>query len=49
MLNFWGSPMILSICKNFGEVASMKVKKLDKFKKYRIVILWVTSSRVTLY
>lgn len=31
-LNFSGSPMILSICKKFGEVASMKVKKLDKFK-----------------
>ncbi|MGE8036164.1 hypothetical protein B1B04_15310 [Lysinibacillus sp. KCTC 33748] len=31
-LNITGSPMILTICKNCGEIASMKVKKLDKFK-----------------
>ncbi len=30
-INISGSPMILTICKNCGEVASMKVKKLDKF------------------
>ncbi|MDM5233797.1 hypothetical protein [Lysinibacillus pakistanensis] len=29
---FSSSPLILSICTNCGEVASMKVKKLDKFK-----------------
>ncbi|MFJ6208802.1 hypothetical protein [Lysinibacillus sp. NPDC092081] len=32
MLHFSSSPLILTICTNCGEVASMKVKKVDKFK-----------------
>ena len=32
MLHFSSSPLILTICKNCGEVASMKVKNLQKFK-----------------
>lgn len=29
---FSSSPLILTICTNCGEVASMKIKKLHKFK-----------------
>lgn len=29
---FSNSPLILTICKNCGEIASMKVKNLQKFK-----------------
>ena len=29
---FSSSPLILTICKNCGDVASMKVKNLQKFK-----------------
>ncbi len=32
MLHFSSSPLILTICTNCGEVASMKVKKPQKFK-----------------
>ncbi|PJO42978.1 hypothetical protein CWD94_14510 [Lysinibacillus xylanilyticus] len=32
MLHFSSSPLILTICTNCGEVASMKVKKVYKFK-----------------
>lgn len=32
MLHFSSSPLILTICTNCGEVASMKVKNLQKFK-----------------
>ncbi|TQR28679.1 hypothetical protein C7Y47_20510 [Lysinibacillus sphaericus] len=32
MVHFSSSPLILTICTNCGEVASMKVKKVDKFK-----------------
>ena len=32
MLHFASSPLILTICTNCGEVASMKVKNLQKFK-----------------
>jgi uncharacterized Zn finger protein len=32
MLHFSSSPLILSICTNCGDVASMKVKNLQKFK-----------------
>ncbi|MGE7693905.1 hypothetical protein ACQKNC_07270 [Lysinibacillus sp. NPDC094177] len=32
MLHFSSSPLILTICTNCGEVASMKVKKLHKFQ-----------------
>ncbi|KMY31954.1 hypothetical protein ACZ11_07180 [Lysinibacillus xylanilyticus] len=31
-LHFSSSPLILTICTNCGEVASMKVKKVYKFK-----------------
>lgn len=32
MLHFSSSPLILTICTNCGEVASMKVKEPQKFK-----------------
>ena len=32
MLHFASSPLILTICTNCGEVASMKVKNPQKFK-----------------
>lgn len=32
MLHFSSSPLILTICTNCGEVASMKVKNLQNFK-----------------
>lgn len=32
MLHFSSSPLILTICTSCGEVASMKVKNLQKFK-----------------
>ncbi|MEY9970810.1 putative Zn finger protein [Lysinibacillus sp. RC46] len=32
LVHFSSSPLILTICTNCGEVASMKVKKVDKFK-----------------